>query len=192
MNKVKFNDDWQFCRVGDGVFQSIHLPHDAMIYEKRDDQNPSGSGEAFFNGGDYIYKKSFLVPNVAGNEHWILEFDGVYKDATIYLNDEQIGFHSYGYTNFFVDLSDKLEYGRENEIKLRVCNSDQPNSRWYSGSGIYRNVYLYRLPKKHILPNGIQLKTISLHPATIEVQIHTNASGTVSIDMLDSGAISRQ
>lgn len=115
-----------------------------MLYENRKKDNPSGAACAYFAGGKYIYEKT-----IAADEGWrdksvILEFEGVYQKAVVYINENKVCSNIYGYSNFFVPINDEIILGKENTIKVVADNSDMPNSRWYSGSGIYRNVKLYR------------------------------------------------
>lgn len=96
-----------------------------------------------------------------------MEFEGAYRNTTVLLNGKEIGGRMYGYSNFFVDLSTRAVLGEENELTVIVDNSQTPNSRWYSGSGIYRPVNLWTAGKRYILPEGVKVKTVSHDPATI-------------------------
>ena len=114
----------------------------------------------------------------------ILEFEGVYMDSTVYLNGEKIGGWIYGYTNFFVDLTGRLKTGVENELLVEVDNSRTPNSRWYSGSGIYRPVNLWTGSRCHIKPQGLRVKTMSIDPPVIQVAADIEGADCVDEDLL--------
>ena len=98
----------------------------------------------------------------------LLEFEGIYMDSNVYLNDELVGGRIYGYSNFYVDLTGKLRIGQENEIKVFVHNSQVPNARWYSGSGIYRPVNLIVANQEHIDLDGVKIITKSYNPAVLK------------------------
>ena len=182
MIKYPFNENWLFYKAGyESEMKIVNLPHDAMLFEKRDKASDSGNGCAFFEGGKYVYTKKFTVPAEYQNKFVALEFEGVYKDAKIYVNGRLAAERPYGYSNFYVELEPSLLYGKENEIKVVADNSKQPNSRWYSGSGIYREVYLYVADKTHIAFNGVKIRTLSLHPAKISIEIEAVIEKTIDI-----------
>lgn len=170
MNKIKINKGWQFFKEGqDNIKQNIDLPHDAMIFEKRDPKLENGTATGFLPGGKYIYEKTIFGDSQFENKKLILEFEGVYMNCHVYLNGVSVGGRIYGYSNFFIDITDKLIVGKDNRLKVVVDNSKTPNSRWYSGSGIYRDVNLWIGEKKHISPEGLKIKTISIDPAFISI-----------------------
>ena len=138
MRKIDFNRDWTVQKEGQERVEHVNLPHDAMLYEKRAKENKTASASAYFEGGKYIYKKIWDVDAQTAEQTNILEFEGVYQNARVSLNGKQIAERPYGYTNFYVDLTDLLTVG-QNEIQVIADNADVPNSRWYSGSGIYRD-----------------------------------------------------
>ena len=115
----------------------------------------------------------------------MLEFEGVYHNAEVHLNGEKIASCPYGYSDFYADLTGKLLPGRDNVLEVIAHNADQPNSRWYSGAGIYRPVTLWTAPARHILPDGVQVRTLSIDPAEVEVTVQTTASGAVAVAILD-------
>ena len=160
MKKLDFNRDWTVQKEGSPEVRAVNLPDDAMIRECRRDDAPSGSAGAFFEGGKYTYTKTWNVTENAKDQNYILEFEGIYQNAEVYLNGEKLAYRPYGYSNFFVDLTNKLQSG-VNEIKVIADNSEVPNSRWYSGSGIYRPVWLYEAGKEYIRPEGIRITTES-------------------------------
>ncbi len=160
MKKLDFNKDWTYKSIDvEGIPRKVDLPHDAMLYEARSESNPGIHNIGYFEGHDYEYVKIFTLPREYEGKAITLEFEGVYHDAWVFINGEKKGGCSYGYTNFYVDGSE-LKAGQENEIKVISRNADQPNSRWYSGSGIYRPVWLWVGPADHIAVNGIKIRTI--------------------------------
>ena len=163
MKKQSFNDSWS-CNG-----QSVTLPHDAMIHLERKDGNLSGSAQAYFPGGKYVYEKRFQRPEA---EHARIQFEGVYRNAKVFINDREAGGAAYGYIPFFVNADDYLVDG-ENIIRVECENVDQPDSRWYTGAGIYRPVWLWTGNGDAIEPESVQISTLSIDPAVIRVQSET-------------------
>ena len=204
MQAIDFNDGWSYRHLdADESFTAVRLPHDAMIGEPRHEDAPGGVNTGWFDGRDYEYVKTYAPgPELAGRL-LLLEFEGVYHNAEVWVDGAQLVFRPYGYTNFRVDVTDALAAGEPHEIRVVARNADQPNSRWYSGAGIYRPVTLWAGDAGHILPDGITVRTVSATPlpadgpadavkadAVIEASIETTASGTVAIDIIDtSGAV---
>ncbi len=168
MKKSSFNEYWLFNG------ETITLPHDAMLHEKRDPNAESGSAGAFFPGGKYVYEKRFDRPKA---EHVLLEFEGVYKNARVFINGKEAGGAAYGYIPFFVNADEYLIDG-ENTIRVE-CEVKHPDSRWYSGAGIYRPVWLWEGPKDSIEPESVKISTVSYAPAVIRVQ----APNVVKVDV---------
>ena len=186
MQKLDFNRGWTCkCLTRNEEAYPVTLPHDAMLSEPRTEESPGGGNTGWYLGGDYEYRKQFTVPKEYKNKTVLLEFEGVYHNAEVYINEKRAAFRPYGYTNFYVDTKDFLKYGGENEIRVIAVNDDQPNSRWYSGTGIYRPVYLYVGEKKHIPVNGVKIRTVSVKPAVIEVEVRTSVPGEVKVEILD-------
>lgn len=182
MKKQSFNENWTFWKEGkeeDAI--QVNLPHDAMIHEKRDPELENGNATGFHPGGKYVYKKSIFGDTDLTEQTVLLEFEGVYMNASVYMNGELIGERAYGYSDFYVDLTGKLKPEVENELRVVVDNSQTPNSRWYSGSGIYRPVSLWTGAGNHILPDGIKVKTISINPAVLEISIDIKATDDAEI-----------
>ena len=185
MIQINFNDNWDYGHLGQNDRTSISLPHDAMLSEKRTTQSKGGLNIAWFEGHDYWYEREFEATEELLSGHVILEFEGVYHRAEVYLNGEKVAHWPYGYrSNFYIDITGKIITGN-NILRVIARNADQPNSRWYSGSGIYRPVNLYILPKEHILLNGIKIKTLDYNSREIEVSVQTNASGQAVVEILD-------
>lgn len=190
MRKIDFNKDWMCrCLTRAGEPYPVTLPHDAMRTEPRTEESCGEGNIGWYLGGDYEYTKRFFVPDDYQGKTVIFEFESVYHNAEVYLNGKKAAFRPYGYTNFYVDTKRFLEYGQENEIRVIARNSDQPNSRWYSGTGIYRPVYLYVGDEQHIPVNGVKIRTISHSPAVIEVKVKTSAPGEVKVEILDRDKI---
>lgn len=177
MLKIPFNDGWAYRKTTEEKFLPVTLPHDAQISEKRSANADGGTNTGWFLSYDYEYEKHFFAPCEYKDKNVFLEFEGVYRNAEVYLNGEKICFRAYGYTNFYVDLTEKIKTGEDNVISVIAENSDQPNSRWYSGAGIYRPVYLYVADKKHILLNGVKVKTLSINPAKILISVALSEAG---------------
>ena len=160
MKRISFNDHWT-CN---GL--SVTLPYDAMLHEKRDPHALCGSAGAFFPGGSYVYEKTFELPEA---EHVLIHFEGVYKNAKVFINDQEAGGAAYGYIPFFVNADEYLADG-ENTIRVECEATDQPDSRWYSGAGIYRPVWMWTGPANSIEPESVRISTVSSSPAVIRVQ----------------------
>lgn len=181
MIKIDFGAGWKFRRTDGGEWTEVEIPHDAAMCEKRTKDAEAGVNTGWYLGADYEYVKTFTVPEDYEGKDVIFEFEGVYHNAEVYLNGEKAAFRPYGYTNFYVTANKNLRYGRENEIRVLARNADQPNSRWYSGAGIYRPVNMYVGNKKRIVLNGVRIRTLSLYPAAVEVTVQTTGVGEVRV-----------
>ncbi len=170
MKRIAFNDQW----TANGT--PVTLPHDAQIFEKRR-PDASNGGHGYFPGGVYTYEKKFTASEEWRNKVPILEFEGVYKNAVVSLNGQKLCFHPYGYTSFFVELS-VLKEG-ENTLTVVADNLKLPNSRWYSGSGIYRPVWLWLCEKDGLRPESVKIETLSINPAKMRVTSPVNAEITI-------------
>ena len=178
-NRQLFDDNWQFTR--NGKTTNVNLPHDWDIYEgPNSGKGATGTGGGWFEGGKGEYRKTFKTPNADITK---LHFEGVYQKAEVFVNGKKAGQHGYGYTPFTIDITPYLasplaplagERGvNTNEVVVKVDNSEQPNCRWYSGSGIYRHVWLETLPALHIAENGVVVKTpeVSSDKAKVQVEV---------------------
>ena len=175
MEKLDFNREWSFYKDShESEVEILNLPHDAMIYEKRDPECINGKSTGYFPGGKYVYVKEFEVSKNHAGKNIIIEFEGVYQNSQITINGEEVCFHPFGYTGFFINADQYLKFGEKNEIRVVVDNSGEPNTRWYSGSGIYRPVWMYVFEKTHIAIDGIQVKTLTYSPAIIHVKTIAN------------------
>lgn len=188
MKAKNFNNEWTFYKEGE-MDQSIivNIPHDAQLGEKREASLPSDSG--YFPGGKYIYTKKYKCPKDVKTV--ILEFDGVYMLAYVYINGQEVCFQPGGYTNFVVPIHEYLDVDKENEIMVIADNSLFPNARWYTGAGIYRNVVIYEGNEKHLSVHGTKITTLDYKKGIISVNIDdTYAKGcNVKTDILYDGKI---
>ena len=185
MKKIDFNKNWTCrCLTRDEEPYSVTLPHDAMRSEPRTEESLSEGNSGWYLGGDYEYTKHVFVPSEYSGKKVLIEFESVYHNAEVYINGKKAAYRPYGYTNFYVDTEGLLKYEAQNEIRVIARNSDQPNSRWYSGTGIYRPVYLWMGDKKYIPVNGIKIHTVSYEPAVVEVEIETSCPGMVNVEIL--------
>ena len=181
---MDFNRGWTFYIEGEREKKQVDLPHDAMIDGKRAKDALSGSGGAYFEGGIYHYSKEFDVPAEWAQKHLCFEFEGVYRKPKIYINGALAYEWAYGYTGFCFCADKFLKYGEKNSIEVVADNSEMPNSRWYTGGGIYRPVRLYLKNQAHFLPDGICVKTRSVSPAVIELSAE-HTSGEVRFEIYD-------
>ncbi len=186
MRKIPLNDTWLFWKTGrEESRRYVHLPHDAMLAEPRAADNPGGANISWFAGGDYVYERR-LTAEVPPGGRVLAEFEGVYRNAEVFLNGERIAGRPYGYIRFYADLTAHIVPG-ENVLRVVARNAEQPNSRWYTGSGIYRPVSLYTLPARHILLNGIRVTTLDAAARRIAVQIRTSAPGELTVGIRRKG-----
>ena len=176
---------WTCRHLGDTApGKPVTLPHDAMLAEPRTALSAGGTNTGWYEGYDYEYRRTLTVPENELADTHILEFEGVYHNAEVWLNGQKAAFRPYGYTNFYVDCAPYLHAG-ENELRVIARNADQPNSRWYSGAGIYRPVQLWTARGAHIALNGVKIRTLPLDPAVVEVRVKTTAPGTVRLTVDD-------
>jgi len=199
MKREKFNEDWQVLKKG-GMFgmpqnskpRKVKLPFDAMFYEQRRADAPLLA--ASYPGGVWEYRKTFFLPEEFASKKVIFQFDGVYERSLVYLNGDCAASQACGYSQFFVDAGRYLKFGSENEIRVVVHIAD--SARWYSGAGIYRDVWMLTAELLHIEPHGVRITTpdISTDEATVHVATALrNDSAAAKIiaqvvtDILDDG-----
>ena len=192
MKATSFLTGWTCRHLGDTApGKPVTLPHDAMLAEPRTALSAGGTNTGWYEGYDYEYRRTLTVPENELADTHILEFEGVYHNAEVWLNGQKAAFRPYGYTNFYVDCAPYLHAG-ENELRVIARNADQPNSRWYSGAGIYRPVQLWTARGAHITLNGVKIRTLSLDPAVVEVRVKTTAPGTVRLTVDDLPAVQQE
>lgn len=168
MIEKKFNDSWKFWLDKDSFAlvwdipesaREIHLPHDAMIENPPHEDSPNKGNTGYRDGGNYHYVKIMNAPEEYKDKTVMLKFEGIYMNALIYVNGQLAGKSPFGYSNVYVPLHPYFKYGQENEIRVIVRNGAMTNSRWYAGSGIYRDVYLLVSELTHIVEEGVQITT---------------------------------
>ena len=192
MQSILFHDHWYVRHTDEnGPGKPVPLPHDAMLSESRTADAGGGLNISWFKGRDYVYTRHFSVSKKDLMMHNVLEFEGVYRKAEVWINGKKTAFRPYGYTNFYVELDDCLREG-DNTVEVIARNGDQPNSRWYSGSGIYRPVKWWRSPKKHIELNGVRIRTLRVNPAIIEISVRTSEPGPVTVQILDGETVTTE
>lgn len=180
MRKKLFNDNWRvqagvkdpFAMLMSGEMGTpVMLPHDAMIAEKRAADCPNGNQTGYYPSGSYTYTKTFFVPQDWEKKTILFEFEGVMSKAMIYINEEFVTSHKNGYSQFFVNPCEYLQYGRENVIKVIAVNQEK-SSRWYTGSGIYRDVNLWEGGMVSVLPEGIRITTERIEDGYAVLSVH--------------------
>ncbi|NQU84727.1 MAG: beta galactosidase jelly roll domain-containing protein, partial [Mariniphaga sp.] len=144
------NDSFKNADFDDSGWRSLNVPHDWSIEGEFNRENPASPGGGALPGGTGWYRKSFTVPASDEDKLVFIDFDGVYQKSEVWINGNYLGMRPYGYISFRYELTPYLNFGEENIIAVKVNNSEQPNSRWYSGSGIYRNVWLVKTEKLHV------------------------------------------
>ncbi len=171
MNQTLWNDNWLYWRENNAFAlmwnvneeaEKVTLPHDAMIYEQPFEGSINGGNSGFRDSSVYYYSKNLYASEEMRAQTVMLHFEGVYMNAQVYVNSEFVKACNYGYTGFYVKLDDYLKYGEDNEIRVIVRNSGMPNSRWYSGGGIYRDVYLLTAGEIYLRADGCRITTESV------------------------------
>lgn len=175
-------DNWLFqlgdsanahlAEFDDSDWRMLNLPHDWAIEGDFSEDNPSGTGGGALPGGIGWYRKHIIVSSADLEKHIRIGFDGVYMNSTVYVNGEVVGSRPYGYISFEYDITKYLHKG-DNVIAVKVDNSDQPNSRWYSGCGIYRNVWLTKVSDLHVGQWGTFVYTPLVNAQKADVNVQT-------------------
>lgn len=185
MKKTLIDSGWQFWFGKQWWSKAdkklINLPHDFSMELGRDKNSPGGSSNGFFKGGVGVYERKIDISACKQGQKVMVEFEGVYMNASVYINDQLAAKHPYGYTSFHVDLTPYIKYDGENILKVEVNNSAMPNTRWYSGSGIYRHVWLMTGSQLHIAPWGISTKSVDVTADKAVVIVETNIVNTGDI-----------
>jgi beta-galactosidase len=205
---ILFDNDWRFFRGGaqgaesvsfdDKTWRKLDLPHDWSIEDLPGTSSPfnptaiSQVSGGFTTGGTGWYRKTFNVPAAQKGKQTILQFDGVYMNADVYLNGKSLGTHPYGYTSFWYDITDRLNYGGNNTLAVKVRNEGE-NSRWYSGSGIYRHVWLKITDPVHVANWSTFITTPEVSTSSARVNIKAtvrndgeqDAATTITTRILD-------
>lgn len=182
MIKRSFNHNWSFqigaassfalLTGGAGDAKKVTLPHDASIGRERNPKESNGSGNGYFREENYVYSKEFdLDADLKDKNVWI-EFEGIYQNSSVYVNNAFVGSHPYGYGNVYYDLTKYVMFGEKNQIRVQVKNG-VPSGRWYTGGGIYRDVHLMIADRLHIVPDGVRLATTELDDEYAVVRVDT-------------------
>ena len=190
---INFDDDWRFFRGGvergqrfdfdDSKWRVVDLPHDWSIEDLPGKEGPfdidaiSQVSGGFTTGGTGWYRKSFTIPATEKGKRVLILFDGVYMNSDVWLNGEPLGNHPYGYTSFYYDLTNKIKLGEKNVLAVQVKNEGQ-NSRWYSGSGINRHVWLQVLEPVHIAEWGVIINTADISTTSAIIKTTTRIERT--------------
>ena len=185
---ILFDAGWRFHRGGaqgaemtgfdDSKWRTVDLPHDWSIEDLPGTQSPfdpNAVGQVstgFTVGGTGWYRKTFTVPAEQKNKRILIQFDGIYMNSETWLNGQPVGKHPYGYTSFWFDITDKIKFGEQNIIAVQVRNEGQ-NSRWYSGSGIYRHIWLKTSEPIHVVQWGTYVTTPGATALSAKVNIKT-------------------
>ncbi|MEP7127297.1 MAG: beta-galactosidase GalB [Chitinophagales bacterium] len=188
-SRENFCNDWKFFlgdaanaklnNYDDALWRLLNLPHDWSIEGKFDKKNPAGIGGGALPGGVGWYRKSFLINPDSKNKNVFIDFDGVYRLSEVWINGHSLGIRPNGYISFRYDLTPYLNYGdTKNVIAVRVDNSQQPNSRWYSGSGIYRNVWMETINKIAVDQWGTFITTPQVSDQSAKVMITTTVKNS--------------
>ncbi len=180
---TSFNQDWTFhlgeipaassAEFNDSGWRKLNIPHDWAIEGEFSESNPSGSGGGALPGGVGWYRKNFTIDKNLEGKKIFIDFDGVYMNSEVWINGKSLGVRPYGYISFRYDLTEDIRFGEKNVIAVRVDNSEQPNSRWYSGCGIYRNVWLTITDPVHVDLWGTYVSTPQVDDKKASVQIIT-------------------
>lgn len=179
---IFFNDNWKFnlgyvpdthlIDFDDSNWRVLSLPHDWSIEGRIDKNNPSGVRGGFYPMGKGCYRKKFKLPNEFIGKRIKIRFDGVYMNSNVYINGNFIGNRPYGFSSFTYDISNYLKFGnKDNILTVKVDNSLQPNCRWYTGSGINRNVYLEVSEQQHFAKNETFFRTVELDNNKAKIKI---------------------
>ena len=176
MIRSSFDDNWFVANESlrdEPPIGPVTLPYDAMLRENRDPESKNGGNTGFFPGGIYRYSKTFGAPEEWRGQAVVIEFEGVYEQSQVFLNGQLIGGRPYGYALFHVSLQEHLKFASDNVLEVVADNSRIPNSRWYTGSGIYRPTHLLVGGPVRIDPTGVRLSTTALDGTTASVSIQT-------------------
>lgn len=193
--KMDFNDSWTF-HLGDipqasdpdfddSAWRVLNLPHDWAVEGDFSQDNPSGTGGGALPGGVAWYRKKFVPSSDDASSLFRLDFEGAYMNAEVFVNGHSLGVRPYGYISFGYDVTPYLKFGDENVVAVRVDNAEQPNSRWYSGCGIYRNVWLTKTGQVRVAPDGTY---VSSDPSAsqVSVQVRVLSSSTKEVKVVNT------
>lgn len=199
--RVSIDFDWRFIQkdidgaesisFDDSEWRQLNVPHDWSIEGAYDENNPSGIAGAFLPAGIGWYRKSLMIEKLQDDDKYFVEFDGVYMNSDVWINGYHLGNRPYGYISFSYDLTPYLNEG-ENLLAVRVDHSKSPSGRWYTGSGIYRHVWLTKTKDIYVPQWGTFVTTPKVNEAVAEVKLNieiTNESGKISKALIKSEII---
>lgn len=205
---ILFDAGWKFHRGGaqraeqlefdDAAWRTIDLPHDWSIEDVPGTGSPFNRdaigqvNAGFTTGGTGWYRKALVLTEAQKNKRVVVQFDGVYMNAEVWINGSSVGSHPYGYTSFWYDITDKVKFGSRNVLAVKVRNEGE-NSRWYSGSGIYRHVWLKIFEPVHVAQWGTSVNTEDVSAASANVRIQTrieNQTGSPAAVVLTTRIVS--
>lgn len=200
---VSFDAGWKFhlgdvtgaqaSSYDDSSWTALSVPHDYSITMSFDESSPAGAGGGYLNGGVGWYRKSFTLPAGSSGQRAIIQFDGTYMDSTVYMNGTRICARPYGFSSYECDFTSSASFTGTNVLAVRL-NNQQPSSRWYSGSGIYRHVWLKTVNPVRVAYTGQYVTTpqVSASSATVNIAVTiqndsaTDASVTLASSILDA------
>lgn len=188
----RFTDGWAF-RLGDDAaaanpdyndsdWRRLNLPHDWAVEGDFDRKNPSGTGGGALPGGIGWYRKTFTADKADEGKRLRIDFDGAYMNSTVYINGHELGTRPYGYISFSYDLTPYIKWGEKNVVAVRVDNAEQPNSRWYSGCGIYRNVWLTKMNPVHVAQWGTYVTADEVSKNSARLTVRTALENDLDTD----------
>lgn len=188
----RFTDGWAF-RLGDDAaaanpdyndsdWRRLNLPHDWAVEGDFDRKNPSGTGGGALPGGIGWYRKTFTADKADEGKRLRIDFDGAYMNSTVYINGHELGTRPYGYISFSYDLTPYIKWGEKNVVVVRVDNAEQPNSRWYSGCGIYRNVWLTKMNPVHVAQWGTYVTADEVSKNSARLTVRTALENDLDTD----------
>jgi beta-galactosidase len=200
---VSFDAAWKFhlgdvtgaqaTTFDDTSWTALNVPHDWSISQPFEQNSPAGSGGGYLGGGVGWYRKTFTLPSSSSGQRVIVQFDGTYMDSTVYMNGTQICARPYGFISYECDFTSSAKFGGSNVLAVRL-NNQQPSSRWYSGSGIFRHTWLKTVNSVRVAYTGTQVSTpqVSATSATVNLSVTLQNDGssaqsaTVASSILDS------
>src|SRR6185503_14653797 len=181
--------DGESMSLTDVNWRMLNLPHDWSIEGKFSKDNPATPEGGALPGGIGWYRKTFTEPASSKNKLVYIDFDGVYQKSTVWINGHELGFRPNGYISFRYELTPYLNFGGKNVIAVKVDNSVQPNSRWYSGSGIYRNVWLVTTNKVAVNHWGTYVTTPLVSDKLAQINIKVQVQNTVNTNELSLSSV---
>lgn len=183
MRKINWNEGWLYRHLDSAdALCSITVPYDCMLHEERSDDAPGGCNNGWFTGYDYEFIKALRMPETVP-PHLYLEMEGVYHRAEVYVNGKQAAYRPNGYLGLTADIAPLLHTG-ENQVRVIARGADIPNARWYTGVGIYRDVWLHEAGERHIRPDGLRITTLGIDPAKVRIDLDAVGKGRAKVSIL--------